>query len=276
MENEERRSPPLRSGRATRAAAPLRGSAPLPGREPLASRALRKGERRPPRCCEGAGGERGREARGPLAPPGPGSRRSLLGRRRHLVSQPLLSRTQNAPSLQPPLLHRAGHAGSGAGRPGARAEARPPPASNAPARGAARAETRRRDGRRKPSAHARAPPFRCANERRRFPSAPSTASRRVLGVRVRVTEARGRAEGERRACPQCSLKGLERRAAGRACMGLRAVGLVTRAVFSLVGSVCTGKRQAALSLPAQRCWLFRAVSYVEPCLLVSELPAFKP
>lgn len=59
-------------------------------------------------------------------------------------------------------------------------------------------------------------------------------------------------------------------------MGLRAVGLVTRAVFSLVGSVCTGKRQAALSLPAQRCWLFRAVSYVEPCLLVSGLPAFKP
>ena len=116
-----------------------------------------------------------------------------------------------------------GTLGAGRGGPGACAKVRPPPARGAPARGAARAGMRPRDGRRKPSARARTPPSRRANDRRRFPSAPSNASRRVLDVRMRVTEARARAEeeGEKRLCPPCTLKGLGRQGCGQGLLGLR-------------------------------------------------------
>lgn len=116
-----------------------------------------------------------------------------------------------------------GTLGAGRGGPGACAKVRPPPARGAPARGAARAGIRPRDGRRKPSARARTPPSRRANDRRRFPSAPSNASRRVLDVRMRVTEARARAEeeGEKRLCPPCTLKGLGRLGCGQGLLGLR-------------------------------------------------------
>lgn len=96
--------------------APQLCPAPRPGaaRLPAPSREVRSGRRGAAREREGRG-EGKREARWLRRVPAAAG--PSLGRRRHLVSQPLLSRTQNAPSLQPPLLHRAGHAGSGAGRP---------------------------------------------------------------------------------------------------------------------------------------------------------------
>lgn len=78
-----------------------------------------RGAARAARARRREGGERKARARpaGSRPPPAP----SLGHGRRHLVSQPPLARTQNAPGPRPLLLHRAGHAGSGAGR------APPPP-----------------------------------------------------------------------------------------------------------------------------------------------------
>lgn len=84
---------------------PLRGSAPLPG----SRRAPETGEAAPEVLVR-AGRGKGGGTRGVAAAAG-----RSLGRRRHLVPDPPPP-TQNAPGARPPLLHRAGRAGSGAGR----------------------------------------------------------------------------------------------------------------------------------------------------------------
>lgn len=91
---------------------PSGGGAPLRRLYAAPRLSARSGNRRsdPRGACESREGKRGGVIRGVAAAAG-----RSLGRRRHLVPEPPPP-TQNAPGARPPLLHRAGGAGRGAGR----------------------------------------------------------------------------------------------------------------------------------------------------------------